>query len=378
MTIPTVCVRKGGPVRLMVREVMEAAGVREVVAEGDVVLVKPNFVRPAVSATGVTTNLEVVESIIDVVRSLGATPVIGESCGVPFRTADVFSALGVDALAKKLDVRLVDLDTYPAKDYEVPRPQTLDTVHLTSLLDEVDSVISVPVAKTHNVTTITGAVKNMHGTVPDTEKWRTHLSGVNEAIVDIAQVARPDLSVLDMTTCLEGHGPMTGDPVPLDAVAACLDPVAIDAFIAHLTGYEPEDVRHLVLARDAGLGQLEYAVEGDAPEPRRFARARFITPMLLTQQYWTRVQYFLVRRFGIDLRSINKNTGGLILQYPRFTGKCTGCGDCVEACPVDALTEGKPPSISSSKCLCCGICWNTCSVEGAAGYTRSLRWLLDG
>ncbi len=45
---------------------------------------------------------------------------------------------------------------------------------------------------------------------------------------------------------------------------------------------------------------------------------------------------------------------------------CTGCGDCVEVCPVDALTiDGDLPSVDEDWCLGCGLCVAQCS-SGAA------------
>ncbi|MCD6418277.1 4Fe-4S binding protein [bacterium] len=41
--------------------------------------------------------------------------------------------------------------------------------------------------------------------------------------------------------------------------------------------------------------------------------------------------------------------------------KCVGCGECVSACPYDALViiDGKPV-IDPAKCTGCGICVESC------------------
>ncbi len=43
---------------------------------------------------------------------------------------------------------------------------------------------------------------------------------------------------------------------------------------------------------------------------------------------------------------------------------CTGCGDCVEVCPVDAIDviDGKS-HIDPEKCIGCGFCQGVCSYD---------------
>lgn len=43
---------------------------------------------------------------------------------------------------------------------------------------------------------------------------------------------------------------------------------------------------------------------------------------------------------------------------------CTGCGDCYEVCPVDAveIIDGKS-HIDPEKCIGCGFCQGVCSYD---------------
>ncbi|HNR12597.1 MAG TPA: 4Fe-4S binding protein [Thermodesulfobacteriota bacterium] len=44
--------------------------------------------------------------------------------------------------------------------------------------------------------------------------------------------------------------------------------------------------------------------------------------------------------------------------------KCTGCGTCVDICPVEAITlEQEIARVDESLCTECGLCVDECPVE---------------
>ena len=44
--------------------------------------------------------------------------------------------------------------------------------------------------------------------------------------------------------------------------------------------------------------------------------------------------------------------------------KCTGCGACVETCPVEAITlENDKAVIDEGTCTECGVCTGECPTE---------------
>jgi len=41
--------------------------------------------------------------------------------------------------------------------------------------------------------------------------------------------------------------------------------------------------------------------------------------------------------------------------------KCTGCADCVESCPTEAIViEAEKAKVDEDKCADCGACTDTC------------------
>ena len=43
--------------------------------------------------------------------------------------------------------------------------------------------------------------------------------------------------------------------------------------------------------------------------------------------------------------------------------KCTACGSCVEACPVDAIKVEEKAIIDEENCIDCGTCVDECPEE---------------
>lgn len=43
--------------------------------------------------------------------------------------------------------------------------------------------------------------------------------------------------------------------------------------------------------------------------------------------------------------------------------KCTGCGQCADICPVEAIRIEDESAVISDECIECGICVDTCPFE---------------
>ena len=47
--------------------------------------------------------------------------------------------------------------------------------------------------------------------------------------------------------------------------------------------------------------------------------------------------------------------------------KCTGCGACIDVCPVNAIKIEDGKAIISDECIDCGACISQCPVEAISG-----------
>ena len=131
---------------------------------------------------------------------------------------------------------------------------------LPSLLKNAGSYVSVALAKTHSLTMITGALKNMFGLLPRKDQSFYHPE-IHEVILDLNRMFRSSLCLIDGRMGLEGV--TSGNPRNLGCVILGLNPVSVDATMARVMGFDPERIRQIVEAERHGLGSIHPEIVGD-------------------------------------------------------------------------------------------------------------------
>lgn len=254
-------------------EALESVEAQEALQGGGPVLVKPNYINARHPSTGITTDGRVVEGVIKFLRRHGVQDiVIGEGGGLP-DTFKAFRVAGVDAVAERWNVRLVDLNKDEFVEIHPPRPLALRRVKIAKTALE-STIISVPKLKLHRIAGVTLSIKNMMGAMTPKGSMHTNLS---RKIADLASVIKPSIAVIDGIIAGEGHETSV-DPVEMNLVIAGRDPVAVDAVGAAVMGVSPRTVKHLLYAERIGLGTCnldEIEVVGSPIEEvmRKFRRS---------------------------------------------------------------------------------------------------------
>ena len=213
------------------------------------VLVKPNYINSRHPSTGITTDGRVIEGVVMFLRRHNFKDVlIGEGSGYS-DTFKAFKVAGVDAVAERWNVKLVDLNIDEMIEIAPENPLALKKVKVARTALE-STIISVPKLKEHGMATVTLSLKNMMGAV--TPKGSIH-NPLSEKIVDLAAIIKPRIAVIDGIIAGRGHE-TSGSPVEMNLVIAGTDPVATDAVGAAVMGIDPGRVEHLRLAHKRGLG----------------------------------------------------------------------------------------------------------------------------
>jgi len=254
-------------------------GIRDVVRPNHLVLINPSWVAPPVERqAGCITIPEVSRAVADIVKDLGARPVIAESSAVGVNSEKVIQASGYRQL-RELGYEVIDLKSLKTTiQMPVENPKVFETIETWDLVQQADVIISVPKLKTHDQTEMTCSIKKLKGLLTDKNKKAMHQQGLFEGVIDLMAAVKPRLAVVDALVCQEGVGPVFGKPVEMNLVLAGKDLVSVDAVCARLIGYDPRETLLTVNAAARGLGVMDpekIAIKGEKLEnvKRRFLRA---------------------------------------------------------------------------------------------------------
>lgn len=256
---PKVSIRHGGkPSEMVVGALNEAVSTP---IKGKRILIKPNIGFRSEPGAGIVTHPEVVAGAVRWARQAGAAEIlVGDSCIYGVDAAEAFAISGIQAAAEREGARMVFLDETRPMELAVPNPLILETVKVSSLVEAVDLIMSVPVIKSHMHTGATLSLKNMKGILHRREKMRMHhlkhLSETSEwasfrtldcAIADLTSTVMPAIVLLDAMVVMEGMGPLIGESRSIGAVLACEDALAADLVGLELIGFTAQDAPHIKL-----------------------------------------------------------------------------------------------------------------------------------
>jgi len=375
------------------RAVDLVGGMGAYVRPGQRVLLKPNLVRPAPPDRAVSTHPTVVAAVARLVAEAGGRAVIVESPGGPYSPGvlrSLYRKTGMDWAAEMSGAEL-NQDT-STQQVSLPDGVALRMLDLVQPALESDVIINLPKLKTHNLTTMTLAVKNLFGLVPGAIKIGYHAKMperrvFSQGMVDILTYLRPVLSVMDAVVAMEGNGPSGGDPRQVSTVLASADALALDVAAAALVGLDPMDVSTTEAAVARGLisGRLEdLELVGDPLSELRvtdFQRGvnAAVDPGLLPR-WATRLLAAGDGEGKTLLETVMTGwLGKQLVAYPQAGDACTGCGFCVQHCPVNAIrvVDGRA-RMNRRVCIRCYCCHELCPENAVELRQTLLGRVLSG
>ncbi len=348
-------------------------GLDRFVTAGERLLLKPNLLAGDDPESVVTTHPSVLSACARLFQEGGAVVWFGDSPGLD-RPAGAAERAGLMEAGIGSGAEFVDFSSGSPMDN--PQGELVSAFPIARPVHECDGIVNLPKMKTHQLTRITGAVKNLFGCIPGQRKALYHVQFQDvmafcTLLVELNLLLRPRLHVLDGIVAMEGNGPRSGDPRPMHVLILSQDPVAVDAAFCRIIGLDPTFVPTNVIGHRRGLGHFQKAdleLVGDSLES-------FVDPdfKIIRKPVYSNASYAHY--------NLIKNA---VLPRPVIDPeRCIRCGRCVEACPVPdkalrfADGRGEPPRYDYDLCIRCYCCHEMCPQRAIEKKTPLLGRILQ-
>ncbi len=200
------------------------------------VLIKPNF-NTADTYPGSTHN-DTLVALVGELWAMGAKSIsLGERSYPP--THQVMEQKGILPLMKDLNVKVIDFDTLPAKDWVLTNSKGYhweNGFRVARPILESECLVSTCCLKTHQFGGVFTMSLKLHvGCVPTSRHGHHYMSELHSSrdqrkmIAEINEPFKPALILLDGVEAFVDGGPMTGKRLKAGIVLASTDRVATDA-----------------------------------------------------------------------------------------------------------------------------------------------------
>jgi uncharacterized protein (DUF362 family) len=253
-----VAVKGGEPEVMFDKAIASLGGMETFVPKGGKVLVKPNIGWDVSPERAGNTNPKLVARIIRHCLEVGAkeVSVFDHTCDQWKRC---YKNSGIESAVKDAGGKIAsgDSEGYYQK-VAIPRGKRLTEAKVHELFLDADAFINIPVLKHHSSSMLTIGMKNLMGVVWD--RWFWHRNDLHQCIADFASFRKPALTVVDAYNVMKRNGPRgvsVGDVISMKSQIVSTDLVAADAAAAMIFGADPGDIRHIHLAADMNLGQMD-------------------------------------------------------------------------------------------------------------------------
>lgn len=335
---------------------------------GKNVVIKPNLLMKASPDRCVTTHPAVMKAAIDVIKEYSpASVTIAESPGGPYNAASlgiIYRSTGMNDVSESCSVPL-NYDT-SSKSLSHPEGKVCKVFDIITPIANADIIVNICKLKTHSLTTMSAAVKNLFGTIPGIEKFEMHtrykdLPVFEAMLADLCELhckSKPMLCIVDAVRGMEGNGPSGGIVRNYGLILSSFNPFNLDIACSAILGVEHQ-VGYLEEGKKKGLcvtDSKELTVLGQTISDNR------INDLVLPETKSLPILKKLPTLFGGRLNSFLEPKPEIIAS------KCVGCGECARSCPAKTITLVKHKNkriarINNTNCIKCYCCQELCPIN---------------
>lgn len=260
---PIVAITKGSKETEVIQAALEMLPMDELVKEGDIVAITPNWVKAKPPYTGTIVGPETLQSLIKYIKRKKPAKIYIATGSGGDPTPKVMAFAGYDRVIQEEEAAFVDLNYGPYMDLSLEHSRPSKT-EINQLLEEIDVLISFTQLKQHEEATMSAGIKNIALSWPPAEihGFPKKSLGIHEDlhgfITAIAKKIPIDITIVSADKTMIGTGPSDGKAVDTPSlILAGTDPVATDAIAARLLGFLPQAIHYLYSLYQQGFGVAE-------------------------------------------------------------------------------------------------------------------------
>ena len=341
-----------------VREALNLiGGAGKFIKKNNKVLLKVNLLMPSQPENGITTHPAVIKTLGKIVIENGGIPYIGDSS--MWQTNKALDVCGVTKVCEELSCKAVNLESYPPKEISDSQAKILKKMYVSSLVKDVDVLVTVPKLKVHEMMLFTGAVKNMFGIIPGRNKTLMHKKAPNttefsELLIDLYSNVTPTFALMDGIINVEGSAGV-GSTRKIGVILASENPISLDVVASSIIGYAPETLPLNNAAKRRGFSGTnldEIEIVGEKLKNVKvveFKKPPSVIPRMLSTPW--------LNKLNIIINFISTDSKPVVEKK-----KCIRCKMCENKCPVKAVKVDKYPIFDYNLCIRCFCCSEGCQV----------------
>ena len=260
------------------------------------IFIKPNLSHPEY-LPGVVTSPELIQELVSLLRNSNSEVTVGESNGFNYPCQSAFKKTGVEEAVKKAGGTVINLSEDKVVEVKFQGNRSLDRLFLPKTIMDADAVVDLPLMKTHEFMTYSGAIKNLFGCVPSNKRIYLH-PYLPEVLYQLYTLFKPQLTIMDARIGIEGNGPTKGKPVKMGLMLTSNDALAIDIKAAEIMQLNWKETYLNYIAVKTGFKTQEIQVKGlqISEVAHRFEPPRIDLPvkaqmMIYQHEYLTKVLF---------------------------------------------------------------------------------------
>lgn len=331
------------------------------------VVLKPNLLSKSKPEKAITTHPDVVRGVILALQKQGVQNIlVADSPGGRY-TPEIMKAVYQESGIAKVCAQLgVPVYTECQSTTIKGNGKLVKSFDVLLPIANCDVVLNLPKMKTHVMTGMSGAVKNLFGCVPGLHKAEFHTrfpekEHFAQMLLDLQHTLPPQIHLVDGILAMEGDGPGGGIPRECNLLFASENPYFLDLTLAHYMNLTLAEMPVLVAANSNNIAPLKF--------DSAWLQLQSNNSIFPFQNYKKPRSYQGNLNFEGNvpafLRPLFSAVTKAAAPRPKINKPaCIGCGKCAEICPQHVIhIQNKKASIAYKNCIRCFCCHEVCPVK---------------